>query len=1094
MDEQALFRLLECSVCLERLDATSKVLPCQHTFCRRCLEGIVNLQNELRCPECRDVVHCSVAELPTNILLVRLLDGIVSSNSNQSTDRTFGRLSPMTTKTTNESSRNRSTSKNSTTPQPCAEALFKYDAQEPCDLSFNKGDMVILRKRIDENWYLGELNGKVGFFPAAYVKVVNPLPKAPPQCKALYSFDVKEKDDKDCLSFVKDEILNVIRRVDDNWVEGKKGDKIGIFPISFVEMNSTAKSLIGQTWTRKSTPDSGSGNVASNGNGSVQNGGATASQEVTRRREKTQKRHSFGAILSSQNKSHRDNHHRHSMEIGSPVLLSSSNPAAATLIDPWALAQSSGAQAASLPTAAASSRKPQALPANSAIPVSMVTMMHTPNSPTLMTAGTATAAAALNGNWQLTDQHAPVAKPQVEVYTAVFSYKPQNPDELELRKGEFYMVNEKCRDGWYKGLSIKTGQMGVFPGNYVQMYRYDKPRRSSSSTASEISSNLPNPIPVTMATVTTSSTTSGVTSIAQSQLVSCVNNQSGANLHIRNTGVSSTACQTIPISQPSKTSIQGTSGVTSGSPNTYPVLETRIQSLPSHDASKMADMHCNAGQKQISHTERAPHKQSTPMNIPTQVAKQTVNNSPRNSPPGYHGARVAVSSTSTNRVVAGTQTMATQTSTQKIPVRTQQPVRPKHPSVAFRHGSASPPNVPMHPSQNSRSTQGPYQQQALPSSVPVSPSHCHGNGNANASTQSVGTNGKMRAHNKVVRVNSQTQTSTTKVPNSCVNRVQTVHRTVSTPEPVKEPRSSSPGGSPMRRRSTSAGADDRQMLILEGASSNLPKSVATQFDGPHTPHSTKEPQHSTAVNDYIVNLSLQKNRRHSEGEQDKRLAVHKPSHTPPPASSPPGSPPPAYSAIPMHGTFVPKPVYQTGPDGLLAVMDPPITPPNRTVPDYDVFFPSTTAGGSPKNEKKERKEKERSTSFMRKLRKRSKSPPDDHSHARSSSLPIDEQAPHVGERKSKSADSTGRTESENAASNSADRREKPSKTPQLARAMYKVVVPYPANSDAELSLKIGDVVFVHKKRDDGWFKGTLKSSGRSGLFPGSFVELCSLQA
>lgn len=38
MDERTLNDLLECSVCLERLDTTSKVLPCQHTFCRKCLE------------------------------------------------------------------------------------------------------------------------------------------------------------------------------------------------------------------------------------------------------------------------------------------------------------------------------------------------------------------------------------------------------------------------------------------------------------------------------------------------------------------------------------------------------------------------------------------------------------------------------------------------------------------------------------------------------------------------------------------------------------------------------------------------------------------------------------------------------------------------------------------------------------------------------------------------------------------------------------------------------------------------------------------------------------------------------------------------
>ncbi|KAJ4933376.1 hypothetical protein JOQ06_030207 [Pogonophryne albipinna] len=77
MDESSsLLDLLECSVCLERLDTTAKVLPCQHTFCRRCLENILSSRNELRCPECRILVDCRVDDLPANILLVRLLDGI----------------------------------------------------------------------------------------------------------------------------------------------------------------------------------------------------------------------------------------------------------------------------------------------------------------------------------------------------------------------------------------------------------------------------------------------------------------------------------------------------------------------------------------------------------------------------------------------------------------------------------------------------------------------------------------------------------------------------------------------------------------------------------------------------------------------------------------------------------------------------------------------------------------------------------------------------------------------------------------------------------------------------------------------------------
>ena len=76
VDESALLDLLECPVCLERLDASAKVLPCQHTFCKRCLLGIVGSRNELRCPECRTLVGSGVEQLPSNILLVRLLDGI----------------------------------------------------------------------------------------------------------------------------------------------------------------------------------------------------------------------------------------------------------------------------------------------------------------------------------------------------------------------------------------------------------------------------------------------------------------------------------------------------------------------------------------------------------------------------------------------------------------------------------------------------------------------------------------------------------------------------------------------------------------------------------------------------------------------------------------------------------------------------------------------------------------------------------------------------------------------------------------------------------------------------------------------------------
>ncbi|ELU13624.1 hypothetical protein CAPTEDRAFT_122183, partial [Capitella teleta] len=53
---------------------------------------------------------------------------------------------------------------------------------------------------------------------------------------------------------------------------------------------------------------------------------------------------------------------------------------------------------------------------------------------------------------------------------------------------------------------------------------------------------------------------------------------------------------------------------------------------------------------------------------------------------------------------------------------------------------------------------------------------------------------------------------------------------------------------------------------------------------------------------------------------------------------------------------------------------------------------------------------------------------------------------------------------------------------------YRCVVAYPSQSELELDLKLGDLIFVHKKREDGWFKGTLQRTGKAGLFPSSFVE------
>lgn len=52
-----------------------------------------------------------------------------------------------------------------------ARALHNFVGQVARELTFRKGDLILVRRKIDENWYEGEHNSRVGLFPANYVEV-----------------------------------------------------------------------------------------------------------------------------------------------------------------------------------------------------------------------------------------------------------------------------------------------------------------------------------------------------------------------------------------------------------------------------------------------------------------------------------------------------------------------------------------------------------------------------------------------------------------------------------------------------------------------------------------------------------------------------------------------------------------------------------------------------------------------------------------------------------------------------------------------------------------------------------------------------------
>lgn len=63
------------------------------------------------------------------------------------------------------------TSPNSALGLSC-KALFDYNSDVLEDLSFLTGDVIIIHKKTGDEWFEGELKGRVGLFPSAYVEVI----------------------------------------------------------------------------------------------------------------------------------------------------------------------------------------------------------------------------------------------------------------------------------------------------------------------------------------------------------------------------------------------------------------------------------------------------------------------------------------------------------------------------------------------------------------------------------------------------------------------------------------------------------------------------------------------------------------------------------------------------------------------------------------------------------------------------------------------------------------------------------------------------------------------------------------------------------
>uniref|UniRef100_H3D6C3 Sorbin and SH3 domain containing 1 n=1 Tax=Tetraodon nigroviridis TaxID=99883 RepID=H3D6C3_TETNG len=128
-----------------------------------------------------------------------------------------------------------------------AMARFDFRAESVKELPFQKGDIVYIIRQVDQNWYEGEHHGRVGIFPQSYVELLPVTEKAQPKKsvpvqvleygEAIARFNFSG-DTVVEMSFRKGERITLIRRVDENWYEGKISgtNRQGIFPVTYVEV------------------------------------------------------------------------------------------------------------------------------------------------------------------------------------------------------------------------------------------------------------------------------------------------------------------------------------------------------------------------------------------------------------------------------------------------------------------------------------------------------------------------------------------------------------------------------------------------------------------------------------------------------------------------------------------------------------------------------------------------------------------------------------------------------------------------------------------------------------------------------------------
>ncbi|KAL0979420.1 hypothetical protein UPYG_G00184840 [Umbra pygmaea] len=332
-----------------------------------------------------------------------------------------------------------------------ARVKFNFQAQSPKELPLQKGDIVYIHRQVDANWFEGEHHGRAGIFPTTYVEIVPPTEKPTPikspsvqvldygEAVALFNFNADLPVE---LSFRKGEVISVTRQVDDHWLEGRVPgtSRSGIFPTNYVQVNKMPRT--------KSASDDYPGCSMS----------ATSPEPMS---------------------PGRPSHSPCSPLIRSPLSLTptsrspepgySPSKPSSPIPQGMSASQSCSSPQNTLSKKHIKTRPPPLFRTATGVGHSqlhvmpLATLFHHP----IRHHHLPTGKFRPNTPKTHTSNHSAGLAVKCQPYKAIYNYKPQNRDELELREGDIVQVMEKCDDGWFVGTSERTHAFGTFPGNYV---------------------------------------------------------------------------------------------------------------------------------------------------------------------------------------------------------------------------------------------------------------------------------------------------------------------------------------------------------------------------------------------------------------------------------------------------------------------------------------------------------------------------------------------------------------------------------------------------------------------------------------------------